>query len=172
VKRVPDLLNYRFATQRLHLADFCADDVDLLHEVAGDAEVMRHFPKPLSYAETSEMMRKILDHYENHGHCFWKVMRKDHLDFIGMAGILHQEIEGAVEAEVAYRISKKNWNKGYATEAASGCIEYARETLGKTRLISLIRPENAPSVRVAAKLGAKQEKTIVFKGLIHDVYVY
>jgi [ribosomal protein S5]-alanine N-acetyltransferase len=165
-------VNLRFSTPRLQVMDFTADDVELLHHVTGDAEVMRHFPKPLSLAETSAMLQKILEHYSIYGYCFWKMVGQSHHDFIGIVGILHQEIEGRIETEVAYRTAKKYWNRGHATEAALGCIRYARESLGKTRLISLIRPENAPSIRVAEKLGARIEKTIAFKGLVHGVYVY
>lgn len=165
-------VNLRFSTPRLQVVDFTADDVGLLHQVTGDAEVMRHFPKPLSLAETSALLQKILEHYRLYGYCFWKMQHQNGLDFVGTVGILHQEVEGRVEAEVAYRTAKQYWNQGYATEAALGCIRYARESLGKPRLISLIRPVNGPSIRVAEKLGARKEKTLDFKGYSHDVYVY
>jgi len=159
-------------TTRLRIVPFCTGDVALLHEVTGDAEVMKYFPKALSYEETSEMIQKILDHYERYGHCFWKIMGKTKGDIIGIAGILHQEIEGDIEAEVSYRIAKGYWNNGYATEAAEACMEYARTSLDKTRLISLIHPENKPSIRVAQKLGARKERSVSFEGTSHDVYVY
>lgn len=159
-------------TQRLQIVSFSSDDTAFLYELTGDAGVMRYFPKVLSYDETHQMLEKILDHYEQYGYCFWKVMHKPEAGFIGIVGVLHQEIEGEIEAEISYRISRKHWNNGYATEAAKACKEYARILLGKTRIISIIHPQNEPSIRVARKLGAQKEKSIAFLGTAHDVYLY
>ena len=59
---------------------------------------------------------------------------------------------------------------GYATEAAAACIDYAFRTLGTTKVISLIRPENLPSCRVAERNGMKIERTIIHFGLPQLVY--
>jgi len=165
-------MNLIAETERLQIIDFSPDDTESLFELTGDTDVMKYFPKVLSYDETHEMLEKILDHYERYGHCFWKIIQKPVGSFIGIAGILHQEIEGEIEAEISYRIAKKHWNNGYGTEAAKACMRYARITLGKTRLISLIHPQNEPSLRVAQKLGAQKEKSVSFIGTVHDVYVY
>jgi len=165
-------MSFMAETLQLKVATFSPSDRAFLHQLTGDADVMKYFPKVLSYDETSEMLRKIVDQYESYGHCFWKVMLKPTGDFIGMAGILHQEVEGKIEAEISYRIVKKHWNNGYGTEAAEACMKYARTTLGKTRLISLIHPENRASIRVAQKLDARKEKSVSFNGIVHDVYVY
>ncbi len=165
-------MNLIAETERLQIMDFSPDDTESLFELTGDADVMKYFPNVLSYDETHEMLEKILDHYERYGHCFWKVMHKSEVGFIGIVGVLHQEIEGEIEAEISYRITKRHWNNGYATEAARACLEYARTTLGKTRLISIIHPQNEPSLRVAQKLGALKGKSVPFIGTVHDVYVY
>lgn len=118
------------------------------------------------------MICKILEHYKKYGYCFWKLQAKTNGQFIGIAGLLHQDIEGQEETEISYRIIREHWNKGYATEAAQACRKYAQNILGKKRLISLILPKNIASVRVAQKLGAKKEKSVLFTGKEHDVYVY
>jgi ribosomal-protein-alanine N-acetyltransferase len=159
-------------TERLELRNLSSGDAMFLHQLTSDADVMKYFPKVLSRDETSAMLQQVLEQYAKYGYCFWKVMRKPTAEFVGIAGILHQEIEGNVEAEVAYRIAKKQWNNGYATEAAAACVKFARTTLGKTRLISIIHPQNRPSIRVAQKLGAQKERPISFVGTEHDVYVY
>jgi [ribosomal protein S5]-alanine N-acetyltransferase len=50
-------------------------------------------------------------------------------------------------------------------------MNYAFTTLGEDRIISLIRPENLPSRRVAERNGLTVEKEIDFMGLPHLVYV-
>ena len=159
-------------TQRLEMVAMTIRDIGLLYQLTGDSEVMKFFPSVLSYHETEQMIHKILDHYERYGYCFWKVLLKPKGEFVGIAGLLHQEIDGEVETEISYRIRPEHWNNGYATEAAQACKEYAENTLGKKRLISLIRPQNSASKRVAQKLGAKKAKSIIFKGKEHDQYVY
>ena len=159
-------------TERIKIASFDINDTDLLFQLTSNAEVMKFFPKTLNHQETTEMLCNILEQYNKYGHSFWKLLLKTDGQFIGIAGLLHQDINGQEETEIGYRIIREHWNKGYATEAAQACREYAQNILGKKRLISLILPENIASIRVAQKLGAQKEKSVLFKGEEHDVYVY
>jgi Acetyltransferase (GNAT) domain/Domain of unknown function (DUF4037) len=72
---------------------------------------------------------------------------------------------------VGYLFVRRFWHQGLATEAARGTMKYAREQLGYNRLISLIRPENMPSRRVAGRNDLVPEKEITYKGYKHLVYV-
>jgi len=101
---------------------------------------------------------------------FWAVIRKDDLKFLGICGLLKQNIDNIDEIEVGYRINDIFWGKGYGTEAAKGCIQYAKDKLKLTSVISLILPENKQSIRVAEKNGLKLEKKSMFHGQIHNVY--
>jgi len=155
-------------TQRLKVVKMTPNDIDLLYQVSGDEEVTEFFPRVLNREETRQMLDKILDHYGRYGHCFWKVLLEKSGDFVGIAGLL----DGEKETEIAYRIKREYWNKGYATEAAQGCKEYGQRVLGKKRLISMVHPKNHASKRVAEKLGARKAKSIIFDGKGHDLYVY
>ena len=55
--------------------------------------------------------------------------------------------------EIGYLLRKDCWHRGYATEAAAACRDYAFETLGFDRVWSIIRENNLPSQRVARRLG-------------------
>jgi RimJ/RimL family protein N-acetyltransferase len=92
--------------------------------------------------------------------------------FIGIAGLLHQEIDGNVEAEISYRIKPEYWNCGFATEAAQACKDYAEKILYKNRLISIIHPANYASKCVAEKLGVKKTNISTFMDMKHEIYVY
>ncbi|MCG8550290.1 MAG: GNAT family N-acetyltransferase [Desulfobacterales bacterium] len=159
-------------TQRLKIVDITINDIDLLYQLTGDKEVMKYFPKILNYDDTERMNRKILDHYKKYGYCYWKLLLKPKEEFIGITGLLHQEIDGKVETEIAFRIKPEHWNKGYATEAAGACKDYGETALGKKGLISLIHPKNQASKRVAQKLGAQKTKSVQFMGHEHEVYIY
>ena len=165
-------MNLIAETQRLKIAEMTVDDIDLLYQLTGDKDVMMFFPKILSYDDTKQMNRKILDHYKKYGYCFWKVLLKPKEEFVGITGLLNQEIDGIVETEIAFRIKPEHWNNGYATEAANACKDYGETMLRKKGLISLIHPQNSSSKRVAQKLGAKKSRSVLFMGHEHEVYVY
>ena len=99
-------------------------------------------------------------------------MLKPEDQFVGIAGLLYQKIDNEPETEISYRMLEGHWKKGYATEAATACKQYAETKLGKKRLVSLIHPQNDASIRVATKLGAKRTRSVIFEGETHDVYLY
>lgn len=95
---------------------------------------------------------------------------KDTGEFIGLCGLLMQEVDGVEELEIGYHVLKKHWGKGYAPEAAKVFLDYAQKNLGVDSVISIIDVENMKSQRVAEKNGFVREKRTVFMGL--DVYIY
>jgi len=159
-------------TPRLIITKMDNRDADLLFQLTSNQQVMRYFPKTLNYSETCQMIDKILNEYEEYGYCFWKLLLRNSNEFIGIAGLLHQKIDGNVETEIAYRIKPQYCNRGFATEAAQACKEYAEKVLNKKRLISIIHPENIASKCVAKKLGGIITKVTIFFGTEHDIHVY
>ncbi len=157
---------------RLVLSKIDINDTDRLFQLTGDKRVMKYFPKIFSYSETVEMIEEVSKQYKKYGYCFWKVVRKEKEAFIGIAGLLHQEIDGYEEMEISYRIKPEYWNRGYAEEAARACKKYAENELNPKRLISIIHPQNLASKRVAEKLGAKKTMMSDFLGKAHEIYVY
>lgn len=157
-------------TQRLRLEKIEKRHLNDLYTLVSNPKVQKYFPKTLNRDEINEFYEKIQNCYKTDGYCFWAVIRKDDNEFIGICGILKQEVDGQVETEIGYRILDKFWGKRYGTEAAEGCIRYAKEKLKKTSVISLIQSVNAPSKRVAEKNGLKLEKESIFHGLPHQVY--
>lgn len=141
-----------------------------LYALVSSPKVQRYFQKTLNRKEAKEFYERIQNHYEMNGYCYWAVLRQKDNQFIGICGLLKQEVDGQVETEIGYRILDKFWGKGYATEAADGCIKYAKEKLGKRSIISLILSVNASSIKVAEKNGLKFEKESMFHGLPHNVY--
>jgi RimJ/RimL family protein N-acetyltransferase len=83
-------------------------------------------------------------------------------DFIGQCGLLIQTVDGIEELEVGYSILPKFWNKGYATEAAGKCIQYAFDNNFRESLISIIHEDNIESEKVALKNGMALDKRTVY----------
>jgi RimJ/RimL family protein N-acetyltransferase len=92
-------------------------------------------------------------------------------ELVGDCGLIRQELDRTVEVEIGYHVRRDLWGRGMAPEAAAACRDYGFEMLRAKRLISLIRPENLASRRVAEKIGLALWKTVDWRGLSHCVYV-
>jgi RimJ/RimL family protein N-acetyltransferase len=83
---------------------------------------------------------------------------RDTGEFVGDCGLTPQDVDGVTEIEVGYHVRAALQGRGYATEAAAACRDYARDVLKLDRLIAIIDPGNRPSQRVAEKLGLVFER--------------
>lgn len=104
-------------------------------------------------AEVDDWLRRQLDRYARYGFGLWAVLRKETGALIGQCGVTMQETGEGEVPEIGYLLRKDCWHRGYATEAAAACRDYAFETLGFDRVWSIIRENNLPSQRVARRLG-------------------
>lgn len=146
------------------------DDLDPLFELYRDPEMRQFFPDG---TRTLEETRGEIEWFA-HGHPrrpelgLWATIERTSGSFLGRCGLLPWEIDGVSEVELAFLIDKKRWGEGFATEAAIGIIEFVRQNLDLSRLICLITPGNAASVRVAEKVGMFFEKEYTDElGLCH-----
>jgi len=104
------------------------------------------------------------------GYGLWAVEERTTGNFLGRIGCLNPE--GFPAFEIAYTLGQWGWGKGYAREGADAALCYARETLGRTEITSIIRPTNHASIRVAASLGGVSSETVEFFGAPSVVYRY
>jgi ribosomal-protein-alanine N-acetyltransferase len=146
-------------------------DADAMQAVLGDPVGMEFYPAPLDRRGVEEWLAINVDRYRRDGLGRWAIVVSSSGAVIGSCGCVVQEIEGRNEIEVGYNIRRDLWGHGYATEAARACVDYAFRKLGADRVISLIRPENTRSIRVAEKNGMMREKIIFWRGYDHCVYV-
>jgi RimJ/RimL family protein N-acetyltransferase len=141
-------------TERLTLREFRESDTDAYAEMLADPEVMRFLGgKTMSRAEAWRNMAMVVGHRQLRGYGFWAVEERAGGEMIGRVGCWRPE--GWPGLEVGWTLRRRFWGRGYATEAARASVEYAFRELGQTRVISLIAPENAASIRVAERLGER-----------------
>ena len=158
-------------TPRLFLRRYTLDDVYALAEVLCDHDNMRFFPNRFERKDAEDRIQKNLRRYAEDGVGQRPLLLKPDKTFAGYCGLVRQEIDGVKELEVGYALARHAQGRGIATEADRACMNYAFTTLGEERIISLIRPENLPSRRVAERNGMAVEKETEFVGLPHLVYV-
>lgn len=157
-------------TPRLLLREFVPDDADALARILSDPETMRYYPAPYDRPGVEQWIARNCERYRIDGVGLWAVVLKAGGELIGDSGIALQQVEGEPLYEIGYHLRRDFWGQGLATEAAVACRDWAFQHLKSDRLISLIRPENIPSRRVAERNGMTIWKEIDWRGLRHCVY--
>lgn len=158
-------------TERLMLREFEPADTDALLRILGDPVAMQYYPAPFPRAEVDDWIQRNRARYRDAGFGMWAMLLKDSGRLIGDCGCYVRDVLGNMEYELGWHVRRDLWGRGYATEAARHCIEYAFWKLDARRIIALIRPENIPSIRVAEKNGMEREKIVFWRGYDHCVYV-
>ncbi len=164
---------FRLETERLILRPYEMTDLDAIHAVLGDASIMQHYPAPFTRAQSRQWIVNNLARYRDDGFGLWVMESKETGRLVGNCGPVRRVIDGVVEVEVGWHVHREHQRQGLATEAAAECCRYAFDDLRLPSVISLIRPENVPSRRVAEKLGMHVEKEIPYgpgAGVPHYVY--
>lgn len=157
-------------TSRLILREFTTEDADALARVLSDPETMRFYPAPYDRAEVEEWIARNIRRYKECGHGLWGMILKSSGELVGDCGLTPQSVDGLMEIEIGYHLRRDLWGHGLAPEAARVCRDYGFSNLSVDRIISLIRPENIPSRRVAEKNGMTVWKEIIWRDLPHLVY--
>ena len=159
-------------TDRLRLRALRADDSDLeaLFAVLGDPESMRFYPAPFDREGTKRWIDRQLERYELDG--FGLLVIEDRItgDVIGDCGPTVQEADGESFVELGWHVLGSRQRQGIASEAGAACRDATFDSLEVPSLISLIRPENVASRRVAEKLGFDVWRGTIRAGWGHLIY--
>jgi len=158
-------------TERLLLRELRQEDIAFVTAMLTHPEVMRYWPRPYTLQEAVEWIDRQQERYRTHGYGYWLAIEKASGQPVGQAGVLMQEVDGIEEVGIGYILHRPFWGRGFATEAARGCLHYAFETLRRDRVAILIRPENTSSLRVAQRLNVRLEKCTHYAGFEHLVFV-
>ena len=161
-------------TGRLIVRHFHVCDAEAMDTVFGDAEVMRFEPG----VQTKQWVRDWLcgcleNYYKKWGFGRWALVEKSSWRTIGYCDLFYfEDIGGQSEIEIGYRLARRYWGKGYATEAVLAVRDYGFGTLCMARLISMIDSQNAACIRVAEKAGMHHEKDVMLEGYSNSARVY
>lgn len=187
----------RIESARLVLRRIEPGDFDFFIDLHADPEVARYLShgQPRSSAESLAWLQSVLKSYEDLGLGQLAVLRKSDGMLIGRCGLSdlavearpcvgrvprgwYQRIEASAgvelvfERELGYTFHRSSWGQGYASEAARCVLDYARDALRLTRVVSLINPENLRSLRVAQRSGVRHEDVVEVMSRLHDRFVW
>jgi len=142
-------------TDRLRLRTLRKSDVDDYAALHADPEVVRYLAdgQPWDRARARRHLAYLLGEWQLGDAGMWAVEHRETGAFVGVIGFAAPE--GWPGFELCWRLARRWWGCGYATEGARAALAYAFTTLAKTQVISLIHPENRASIRVAERIGER-----------------
>jgi len=143
-------------TKRLIIKPPAQTDYADLCALRSDPDVMKYIGN--GSLQTKEKVQEALglsiEYFKKHGCTFFSVFEKSSGHFVGQGGIFHIGFdESQTEYEIGYRLHKKYWGLGYATEITKALIKWGFEHLVVDHLIAVIKPDNNNSRRVLEKSG-------------------
>lgn len=161
-------------TERLVLRLPRMADLDAFAAAFADPETMRYLGdgSVATREKTATGIERWLERWRVDGIGLFSVESRATGAVVGRAGFLVwdrpnwttstlSETGDQAEIELGWTLARGHWGNGYATEAAPALRDWGIAERGLTRIISLIRPDNVRSVRVAEKIGETLEREIV-----------
>lgn len=160
----------RHETERLILRHYRLEDFENHYRLCADPDVMRYLlgGKPLSRFEAWRHMAYLVGHRELLGYGYYAVEEKDTGRFVGRIGFTNPE--GWPGFELGWTIAPEFQGRGYATEGGRFLLNYAFHEMDKPHVISVIHPDNKPSIRVAERLGETLEGKTNVEGIPFLIY--
>ncbi|WP_347455743.1 GNAT family N-acetyltransferase [Acinetobacter thermotolerans] len=143
------------STPRLILRQWQESDTAPFIQMCADEDVMRYFPALLTPEQSLQFIEKVTRQIDQHGWGLWAVELKETKEFIGFIGLQPQPklFEFSPCIEIGWRLAKKYWHQGYATEGALTVLDYAFNTLDLNKVVSFTATVNTPSEAVMKKIG-------------------
>jgi [ribosomal protein S5]-alanine N-acetyltransferase len=163
IQRIPSM--HGVTTERLVFRHTSMDDLSWWMEYINSAEAIRFMSLTVgSEASCREFIQRSMDRRVTDGSGLNAIIEQATGKPVGMIGLLTQLVDGVDELEIGYHLLPTAWGKGYATEAAIACKEFAQHHQLVPSVISLIDHQNFASQAVAKRNGMAFEKDTVHRG--------
>ena len=148
-------------TERLLIRQLTFDDADFIIELLNDPSFIQNIgDRKVRNVEDARayVLNGPVASYAKNGFGLSLVILKATGESIGMCGLIKRD--ALEDVDIGYAYLPRFWSKGYAIEAALAMKSHAKETVQLKRLVAIVDPANAGSIRVLEKLGMKFEKMI------------
>lgn len=148
-------------TARLTLRRLTADDAPFIFELVNGHAFMRYIgDKGVRTLDDARgyIAKGPADSYARHGFGLLRTELTDSAVPIGICGLVRRET--LADVDIGFAFLPQFCARGYAYEAASAVLAHAREVLKLPRVVAIVSPDNAGSIRLLGKLGLKHERTL------------
>lgn len=161
-------------TERLLIRDLEAYDVDGMFELDSDADVHKYLgKKPIkTKEEAKQVIAYIRNQYIENGIGRWAIIEKKTNDFIGWTGLKYEKLlrKEFNYYDLGYRLRKKYWGKGIATETAIESLKYGFEKLDLKEIGAAADIDHLASNKILKKVGLQCIETFEFENVLHNWY--
>lgn len=145
-------MEFFLETERMYLREFILEDALHLYALNSDSEVLKYTGDKAF--ENEEAARNFILNYvysppDKLGR--WACFLKHNFDFVNWCGL--RRLTETNEVDLGYRILKKFWNQGCATEAGKSCLHYGFTQKNLAKIIGRTQINNQASIKVLQKLG-------------------
>jgi RimJ/RimL family protein N-acetyltransferase len=146
-------------TRQLILREWREADRQPFAEMSADAEVMRYLMPHATRADSDAWIDRQRQHQAARGFCFWAVELAASAEFVGSVGLYRVPYQAhfTPAVEVGWRLARRYWGQGYATEAAEAALQYGFEALRLPEIVANTAVANASSQRVMQRLGMSRD---------------
>ena len=152
---------YLFKSERLGFRNWIESDISKMAAINADPKVMAFFPKIQNEKATQGFIYKMQKQFLEKGFCYFAVDKLEDETFVGFIGVSEQNFEAEFTPclDIGWRLAQTEWNKGYATEGAKRCLEFAFQELQLENIKAICPIVNKPSENVMIKVGMSKEMT-------------
>ncbi len=153
-------------TTRLILRPWRESDLSLFAAQNADPVVMRFLTGALTREESDAYVARAEKHFAEVGYCKWAVEAPGVSAFIGAVGLTRVRFEAAFTpaVEVAWRLGRQHWGKGYAAEAARAAIRDGFDRGGLREIVAMTALGNTASMRVMERVGMTRSLEFDYHG--------
>ena len=160
-------------TPRLRIRAFTVEDAPFAYELVNDPDWIRNIGD--RNVRTLEDARGYLERgpiamQEKHGFSLFAVILKESDVTIGMCGLIRRDVLEDVDIGFAFLPAYRG--QGYALESAQAVMEHAWGVLRLERLVAIVAPGNAPSIRLLETLGFTFERWMKLPNDDEDLRLY
>lgn len=147
-------------TERLFLRQYESSDLESFIDLNQDEQVMEFFAIRNTAEESTRIVENIKKSIDTKKYGFFAVEEKATGEFVGYIGIndIGMNVDFKPGVEIAWRLLPKYWGKGYATEGALACLDFAKNTIGLSKVYAFTSVPNVRSASVMQKIGMKYVK--------------
>lgn len=152
-------------TERLILRRLSLDDAGFILELLNEPGWLRFIgDKGVRTLEDarSYILKGPVEMYARHGFGLYLTELKKDGTPVGLCGLIKRD--ALKDVDLGYAFLRRFWGNGYAYEAASAVMAYAKATLGLERIVAITTPDNGSSIALLEKAGFAFEGMVQLPG--------
>jgi ribosomal-protein-alanine N-acetyltransferase len=161
-------------TKRLILREILEEDIEGMYDLDSDPLVHRYLGNnPINNREEAKaIIANVRKQYDENGIGRWALIDKLTKEFIGWSGLKYEkQVRQEMHYyDIGYRLRRKFWGKGIATESALAALKYGFEVMNLAEIYGGAHIENIASNKILNNIGLKFIETFDLDGEAHNWY--